>query len=96
MMYDPLVADALIQRYRVKGATRADYIGAVHILTRRGWTQTQIAERLDMSERQVQRHRKVEVTPEKAVEELYGCACGEHEYASKRGYYNRNRKRCTA
>jgi hypothetical protein len=93
--YDPLIADALIQRYRVPGATREDYIGAVHILIARGWSVGEIADRLGLSDRTVQRHRDMDVEPEDEVAATYSvCACTAHEYDTKRGYFSRERKEC--
>lgn len=62
--YDPLSADALAQGYPVIGATRGDYCAAVQILARRGVTNVDIAARLRLQERQVERFRTDELEPD--------------------------------
>jgi hypothetical protein len=100
LTYDPLTADALIQRYRVPGATKADYAGAVHLLLGQGWSVGAIAIRLQISDRTVQRYRdEVEAVPDKVVTATYSddlCNCKSHEYTTKRSLYSRSRKECTA
>ena len=53
--YDPLVADALVQRYPVPGASTADKAAAAKKLWDRGLQAEQIAVHLKVSSRQVTR-----------------------------------------
>lgn len=99
LTYDPMVADLLIQRYKVKGARREDVAGAVHVLIKRGRSVSEIAHRLGISDRTVQRYREMALVPETEVVQTYSelaCNCESHEYNSTRTLYQRNRKECTA
>lgn len=91
--YDPLIVDALIQRYRIPAASSADRAAAVQQLAARGFPTHIIAARLYMSCRQVERLRTMKVVAMPQLPVNCGCPDG-HEYDTKRGYYNRNRDSC--
>lgn len=62
--YDELTADALAQRYKFVGKVApADKVRAVQILYERGYNASQIAMRLNTTDRNVLRMRRTEVSP---------------------------------
>lgn len=61
--YDPFTVESLIQGYRIPAATRADRAAAAQELSRRGLNACQIARRLEITDRSVDRLRLEHVEP---------------------------------
>lgn len=91
--YDELIAEALAGRFPIAGTpNRADQARAVHILAERGLETSEIAVRLRMPERQVDRLKLAEVEPmqewtDQPVGDHGMCPAGLHEMTLDNCYF---------
>jgi hypothetical protein len=98
--YDPLVADALVQRFPVPGASTADRAAAAKKLRDRGFEIEYIAMILGVNKRTVQRYiYSTDVAPMPPIAEWTNqswpvCPQGEHEMSPDNVMVNKRCKAC--